>query len=89
MFGLLHKNEIYNSYLTTVTVATLHLTEGFQLFKSTCYHCRVKKRNWKICWIRNIDTTQWCGRRWCSLCCPSHTTTGATCALTNLILNGA
>jgi hypothetical protein len=28
MFGLLHKNEIYNSYLTSVTVATLQLREG-------------------------------------------------------------
>jgi len=31
--------------LTTVTVATLKLMEGMQMFKSACYHCRVKKKD--------------------------------------------
>jgi len=45
MFGVLHKNEIYNSYMTSVTVVTLQLREGLQMFKSTCYRCRVKEKN--------------------------------------------
>ena len=43
MFRLLHKKEIYNSYMTPVTVAKLQLMERLQMFKSACNRCRIKK----------------------------------------------
>jgi len=44
MSGVLHKNEFYNTYMTSGTVATVQLREGLQMFKSTCYRCRVKEK---------------------------------------------
>lgn len=77
--------------MTYVTVATLQLETGLQMFKSTCY-CIVRKNITVkfVEYVTSIIHTD-VGGAGCNLrvCCPFHRPTGATCALTKLVLNGA
>lgn len=76
--------------MTSVTVATLQLEKGLQMFKSTCSHWMVQKKVTEkfVVYVTSIIHTD-VGGAGCSLCCPSLRAAGATCALTKLILNGA